>query len=233
MKIFVGGCSFSATSDSHDGRGDLYGDFLAKSIGATFIDASVGCGSNKRIWRKITKYIMDGELTSDDILIMQYTDKSRTEFFSNYKLQNVKPEMINIPVANSEEYYDGRILKFKFHITNDQPNWTKQERNFLQLYEDYFIGREYIDEEFKYTNYMFQSMLKNYNIKVVFLKTIYFQDTNTLLPEFQPNILDVSNITKDFPIHRSNGIDELHLSQKGHFYLAELLENHIKKLNYI
>jgi hypothetical protein len=233
MKLFVGGCSFSATSDAHDGRGDLYGDVLANSIGATFVDVSAGCGSNKRIWRNITNYIMNGELTSDDILIMQYTEKARTEFFSNYKLQSVKAEMIDKPVSNSEEYYDGRILKFKFHMTQFNPNWTKEERDFLQSYEDYFIGKEYIDEDFAFTNYMFQSMLKQHNIKVVFLKTAYFQETEKIIPEFQSTILDLMNITEDYPFNRSCGIDKSHLSQEGHRYLARVLEEHIKKLNYI
>lgn len=234
MKLFVGGCSFSATCDGHDGMGDLYGDFLAKSIGVTFVNVAAPCGSNKRIWRNITDYIMKGELTSDDILIMQYTEKARTEFFSNYKLQSVKPEMIDKPVSNSEEYYDGRILKFKFHMTRNQPNWTKEERDFMELYENYFIGDNYLDEDFRFTNYMFQSMLKTHNIKVIFLKTPYFEGEGLkIIPEFKQHALDIRNITEDYPLHWSNGVDKSHLSEAGHRYLAKLLEEHIKKLNYI
>jgi hypothetical protein len=234
MKLFVGGCSFSATCDGHDGRGDLYGDYLSKSIGATFVNVSSPCGSNKRMWRNITKYIMNGELTSDDILIIQYTDKSRTEFFSNYKLQSVQSNMINKSVSNSEDYYDGRILKFKFNIPKESHDWTKEENNFTQLYEDYFIGNEYMDEDFKFTNYMFQTMLKTHNIKVVFLKTVYFHGNDLKIsPEFQSSILDICNITEDYPLHWSRGVDNSHLSEAGHRYLANLLEEHIKKLNFI
>jgi hypothetical protein len=233
MKLFVGGCSFSATCDGHDGRGDLYGDYLSKSIGATFVNVSAPCGSNKRIWRNITNYIMNGELTSDDILIIQYTDKARTEFFSNYKLQSVQSNMINKSVSNSEDYYDGRILKFKFNIPKESHDWTKEENNFTQLYEDYFIGNEYMDEDFKFTNYMFQTMLKKHNIKIVFLKSLYFQETEKIIPEFQPNILDICDITDSYPKHRSNGNDRTHLSKEGHRYLANLLEEHIKKLNLV
>ena len=142
--------------------------------------------------------------------------------------------MIDIPVSNSEEYYDGRILKFKHHMKGANSHWTKEENDFMELYENYFIGDNYLDEDFKFTNYMFQSMLKTHNIKVIFLKTVYFHGEGLkIIPEFQSSILDICNITEDYPLHWSRGVDNSHLSEAGHRYLANLLEEHIKKLNYI
>ena len=78
MKLFVGGCSVSDYSQVNY----VYGELLAKKIDCEYIHEASSCGSNWRIWRKIINHIMSGNLTSNDLLIIQYTTLERKEFWT-------------------------------------------------------------------------------------------------------------------------------------------------------
>ena len=104
MKVIVAGCSFS---DYMEDNSYVYGDRLAMMLGATYIHEGAGAGSNWRIWRRITKMVLDDFLMPNDIVIIQYTGLERTEFWSDSqpnKWHNV-PERKNT-ITVREPYCD-------------------------------------------------------------------------------------------------------------------------------
>jgi enterochelin esterase-like enzyme len=84
MKVIVGGCSVSDYTGPEVKK--VYGEILANNINAEYIHHGAGCGSNYRIWRTITRMVMNNEIDKDDIVFIQYTDVSRQEYWSSYIL---------------------------------------------------------------------------------------------------------------------------------------------------
>ena len=77
-KLFVAGCSISnRTQVTHS-----FGDFVAEELGMQFVNLAGGAGSNKRSIRLVVEQIRAGNLTSNDLLIFQWTQPSRTELHS-------------------------------------------------------------------------------------------------------------------------------------------------------
>ena len=83
-KICVAGCSFS----DYTKVDKVYGEYLAEKLGYDYLHEGAGCGSNWRIWRQVYKNIRDHHLTSNDILIVQYTITERQEFYSRFDLEH-------------------------------------------------------------------------------------------------------------------------------------------------
>lgn len=225
MKLFVAGCSISDYDyNPQSNVQNVYGDYLSKLLNCEYVHESVGCGSNHRIWRKITNHIIDGNLTSDDLLLIQYTEKSRTEFFSNIPLKYGQE------ISNTmSEYYDkGRVIKFKVGESNNSARLTK-ENEFLNLYENYFLDKDFIDDEFNYHNFMFQHMLKNNGIKTIFIK--HFYDGFGLIEPFGCNSFQIEYKILNDSRYRVSDIDYTHFSEKGHKLIGDMLFEHIKKIN--
>lgn len=175
---------------------------------------------------------MSGELTPDDVLVIQYTEKARREFFTNCQLL---PEHENMEPKNTiyEYYKDGRIIKFKTDLAG-LPVLTKKENLFYNLYQEHFLDIDYVEDEFQYHNFMFQNMLKHLNIKVVFLVTHYLEGReNNFISYYQERLIDQSHLLNENEQYRLNGIDYGHLSPEGHIHLSNVLHEHIKKLGYI
>ena len=124
-KLFAAGCSISTRCYANTS----YPEELAKLLNYELVNCTAGCGSNYRTWRMITKHIMDGNLTSDDLVIIQYTEPTRREFWSRFPKNNDNYK---------DEYDDGSILRFKF----DSYLWqlTKEEIEFLRTYETNFVN---------------------------------------------------------------------------------------------
>ena len=90
-KLFTAGCSVSIRNNCKTS----YPEELAKLLNYELVNCAAGCGSNYRIWRMITKHIIDGNLTSDDLVIIQYTDQIRREFWSRFSPENMD-ELVNL-----------------------------------------------------------------------------------------------------------------------------------------
>jgi hypothetical protein len=213
-KLFAAGCSISTRCSGKTS----YPEELSKLLNYELVNCTAGCGSNYRIWRTITKHIMDGNLTSDDLLVIQYTEPTRREFWSKFPKNND---------SFKDLYDDGTIVRFKF----DSYIWqkTKEEIEFLRLYEFNHVNDTFETENFNINNFNFQHMLKNHNIKVIFIKT-----TRISVPDFftfdeykKYFYYDVSN--KDVT-NNQNSKDIGHFNDKGHKLIAENLYQHILNL---
>ena len=215
-KLFTAGCSVSIRNNCKTS----YPEELAKLLNYELVNCAAGCGSNYRIWRMITKHIMDGNLTSDDLVIIQYTDQIRREFWSRFSPENMDVNM-------EESYDDGKLIRFK----TDSYLWQKEyeEIKFFKLYEENFINDKFSKEVFDTNNFNFQNMLKNYNIKAIFLKTDRMNLGDIfILDEYKKmQLYDKSNT--DWSNNQTN-TDACHFSDKGHILMANNLYNHIINL---
>jgi len=213
-KLFTAGCSISTRCNAKTS----YPEELSKLLNYELVNCTAGCGSNYRIWRMITKHIMDGNLTSDDLVVIQYTEPTRREFWSRFPKGNDNYK---------DSYDDGNVLRFKI----DSYLWqkTKEEIEFLRTYETNFVNDSFENENFHVNNFNFQHMLKTHNIKVIFVKT-----TRISVPDFftfneykTAFYYDSSN--KDITNNQSSK-DSGHFSHKGHKLIAENLYKHIINL---
>ena len=214
-KLFTAGCSISTRCNGKTS----YPEELAILLNYELVNCAAGCGSNYRIWRMITKHIMDGNLTSDDLVVIQYTEPTRREFWSKF------PKKKNWDYA--EDYDGGSVMRFKI----DSYLWqnTKEEVEFLRTYEFNHLNDSFETENFHVYNFNFQHMLKSHNIKVVFIKT-----TRISVPEFftfdeykNAFYYDTSNSEK---VNNQSLKDTGHFSDKGHKLIAENIYQHILNL---
>jgi len=222
-KLCVAGCSISDYT-----RVDrTYGEILSENLGFEYLHEGSGCGSNARIWRRITNHILAGTLTENDIIIIQYTEPVRTEFWSVYPMPSYKHE------GPSEEpsHNGGRILKWKMGSYTWQH--YEIEKNFHRAYEKYFVNDKFSRENFTVNNFNFQHMLSNLKMKVIFnmTKRIGQFEDEIILDCYKPLIYrDITAAVKEYDLAEN---DQCHMNQAGHEITAENLKNHILNLNLI
>jgi len=230
MKLFVAGCSVS----DYTLVDKVYGEFLAEKLNMDYVHEAAGCGSNYRIWRTITKHVMNNNLTENDLLIIQYTNTNRYEFWSCLANNYTSEEFPDSRYTVREKYDGGSLIRFKI----DSYQWQQHEIeiDFHKTFQKYFLSERYSDDLFEVNNYNFQHMLSNKNIKAIFInpgrgpipvkgKNIY----DMLFDEFKKNYYSWSyhHITdREFDLPN----DTAHFNQKGHERLAQELYEHINKL---
>jgi hypothetical protein len=229
-KLCVAGCSFS----DYTYVDNVYGDFLSRLLNFDYLHEGAGCGSNWRIWRKITGHVLNKTLVPGDIIVIQYTNPERREFYSK-----------NVPYANPhldpkngvkicEAYDDGSIIRYKYgsHEWQDYENDAK----FLLEYENAHINSVYDLECFNSQHAMFQEFMKNHNMTVVFINGRYAtmnDQTLDIIDVFKPYVFDES---LDF-IHSEEYAlspgDVGHMNEAGHKKFSEMLYEHFKTINII
>ena len=77
--LLVAGCSVSDYSEVKQ----TYGEYLANKLNLNYVHRAAGCGSNWRIWRVIFDAVNNKIITPEDLIIVQYTEITRTEFWSD------------------------------------------------------------------------------------------------------------------------------------------------------
>ena len=217
-KLFVAGCSVS----DYTLVDETYGDMLSKKLKYDYIHEAAGCGSNWRMWRKITNHIINGNLTKNDLLIIQYTSNERREFWTMDEV-----DYINGKINIREKYENGgSIIRFK----TQSHTWQvlNEEKTFFKLYEENFLNSDFEDEVFRTQNFMFQHLLKTYNIPVIFFN---FYGGQTFIKELESKIFEITEIRNDPNFFLEN--DMFHLNHYGHEYVSNklleyIIENKIK-----
>jgi hypothetical protein len=223
-KLFVAGCSFSDFTKVTK----VYGQFLAEKLKYQYIHEGAGCGSNWRIWRTITKHIMSGNLTPNDLLIVQYTGRERQEFFSALE----QPKELDRPNSIDylkiiEKFNNGNIIRYKAKSHVWQHN--KEEQVFFELYEKYFVDVKFSKEQFITQNYLFQKMLLSNNINAIFVDTLRSHRLldSDMLPEYLPVFREPVTDLKNLFEYNLEPNDFGHKNQLGHEIFAEWLFAHI------
>ena len=226
-KLFVAGCSFS----DYTGVDRVYGEFLAEKLGYDYVHEGAGCGSNWRIWRVITNHVLSGNLTPDDLLVVQYTSRDRGEFWTSFPQPDkaFKPHTKN-HLSIIDKFRDGgHVIRFKAEAKQWQQN--PEECDFFRVYEKYFVSTQFEQERFRIHNFMFQHMLLSNKIRTIFVRSSRLpkvQDKE-LLPEFLAH--SMTTPMPESPDHNLTPSDTSHLSQFGHEVFAGWLYEHINKFN--
>lgn len=220
-KLCVAGCSISDYTDV-----DLpYGKILANDLGVDYIHEGAGAGSNFRIWRRITNHILDKTITEEDVIVIQYAEIVRNEFWSAF------PDKVPPTQPASDTSHDGgRVIRWKPSAHVWQP--YDAEKHFFEEFERYFVSPRFSKEEFRVNNYNFQQMLKNHNIRTIFLNTTrsYFE-SSYVTDHFLP--YQIFENTHNDPKYNLKENDSCHFSEFGHRYMANELKLHIEKLGWI
>ena len=226
MKVLVGGCSVS--DYTHVDR--VWGEILAEKLKADYIHQGAGCGSNYRMWRKVGQHIMNGDVGKDDIVIMQYTQLHRREYFSPFtkggeELFGSKGRsVLNEPYPDGNIVPYGAIIRYKPNAHTDVLAGESREKKFSKL-RDYFSDPFFEEETFQNQNYMFQSLCLYKNINCYFLDIGYLHELKTyMLPEFVDKYINLRGLFEKYPLH---GTDKGHYSQEGHNVVADILLNTI------
>lgn len=221
-KLCVAGCSVSDYTDV-----DLpYGKILATDLGVDYLHEGAGAGSNFRIWRRITNHILNNTITEEDVVVIQYTEIVRNEFWS--ALPNPVSNYTAPPADLSHD--GGRVIRWKPSAHTWQP--YDEEKQFLKEFEQYFVSPRFSEEEFRVNNYNFQQMLKNHKIRTIFLNTTRSNlISNYVIDHFQP--YQIFEDTHSNPEYNLRENDTCHFSEFGHRYMASELKSHIEKLGWI
>jgi hypothetical protein len=230
MKVIVGGCSLSDYTGPTVNR--VYGEILANNITAEYVHHGAGCGSNYRIWRNITRMVMNNEITKDDIVLIQYTNPSREEYWSSAVLSEALDRFDDYKkIEIREQKYNGDIIRWKpeahnWHKTNDS------EYTFFKLKEEHFTSTEFDEERFEYNHFLFHNLMVSKNIKVA-----YIVPDGAWLGGYSGDNVNLFN--KNGEIHITDDMtflypgeylqDAGHWNQKGHEYVATVLEKFIKE----
>lgn len=233
--LVVGGCSFSDRYCINDPLGKFefvdasYGQILADKINYNYVHYARSCGSNDRIWRLIGNDVMNGKITSEDLVLIQYTEVTRREFVF---LENpkTKDKRIEEPYSIENDTY---IVSFKFNSHDFYDNKILNQT--FKNYEDYFVDSQFDYERFELKNLMFQTLLSYHNINAYFLiLNVYGPEIEKIIKTdlFKDKIYIDRQIGFE-PQHRYNGDDEFHLSNAGHYKLANDLFNYLKEKNEI
>ena len=221
----VVGCSFS---DQLEYNKTNWGAELAGQLNYDHVHEARGCGSNYRMWRTVTTAILEGTLTSKDLLCVQYTNNDRVEFWSDTVHQGD-------PRLGSWEpwHQGGSIERFK----DGAWTWNGQYpnlRKFFFQYETHFCNPSYNDHMFKVYHTMFQCLLKEHQIPAVFMYTRYkyFDGQFTLVDPFaawafREDTEQIKNTANWYALD-----DGAHLNDQGHKQFADQVYRHLDSLSF-
>lgn len=221
----VVGCSFS---DQLEKNQTSWGHELALLLGYEYLHEARGCGSNYRMWRVVTTAVLEGTLTSKDLLCVQYTNNDRMEFWSDTVHQGD-------PKLGSWEPWPqgGSLERFK----DEAWSWNGQYpnlRKFFFQYETHFCNPTYNDHMFKVYHAMFQCLLKEHHIPTVFMQTRYkyFDNQIDLIAPFKSWAFreDADEIKNTANWYEPD--DGAHLSDSGHRQFAGQVHAHLASLSF-
>lgn len=210
VNLFVGGCSFSSPFNLDPSQS--WPALVANETGYNLIDESSIAGSNYRIWRKTVTAIENRTISPNDIVIIQYTEPHRSEFYSPLS-RNIEFKDRH---AAAEEYHNGYIVKNKWGL---EITGVGKEKKYGYL-SRFFSCDEFDMERFEIEHAMFQGYLQNLGFKrVAFIVSNYFPALEkTLYP-----VIDCNDVLKH---HQPN--DTYHLNELGHTMVAQRVLNLIK-----
>lgn len=210
-KLIVAGCSVSDYTNVKK----VWGEYLAEQLNYEYVHEAAGCGSNYRMWRVLTTHILNGNITANDTVVVQYTTLERNEFWSPI----VENDWLRDPA------FDGNIIRFK----SGSHTWAKgSEKKLMKLYER-FINDDFEKEKFANNHMMFQCLAKEYKIKNLYFVKLgaYGLEDLLFLPQYKNNFFNYSNIFDKSENHITN--DRYHLSDIGHKLLSTMIYNNIKE----
>lgn len=210
--LLVAGCSVSDYSEVKQ----TYGEHLANKLKLNYIHRAAGCGSNWRMWRVIFDAVNNKIVTPEDLIIVQYTEITRTEFWSD----TISYNPLEDPVDTG-----GVMIRWKL----DAHKWTPNKSS-KPLFKEYL---KHVDVNVEWNKFvqqhtMFQCFMKDRGFKNLYFliaPKYSFCDVNGDLKVI------VEDSYKDNLIYYENMFehataDGLHMNEIGH----HLLGNHLEQM---
>lgn len=210
--LLVAGCSVSDYTEVEQ----TYGEHLAKHLNLNYIHRAAGCGSNWRMWRVIFDAVNNNIITPEDLIIVQYTEITRTEFWSdtsgNWTLED--------PLDTG-----GVMIRWKM----DAHEWTPNI-NSRQLFREYL---KHIDLNVEWNKFvqqhtMFQCFMKERGFKNLYFLVApgySFKDAkanrNVIVEDFYKD-----NVISYNRMFRHANADGFHMNETGH----DLLGKHLAQM---
>lgn len=247
-KLYVSGCSYS----DYTGVDYTWGDYLAEMLQYEYHHHAVGAGNNDRTWRIFTRKIVSGEITSDDLIVIQYTDRFRRELPASAETY----EPIFIPPNDTRPgkpvpwIFESDTPYGKMYTTNlkmDSCTWVGSPHDQLhRVYQETAIDDNWTKEHFFTQHAMFKALCDQHNIRLVILRTQYdgmlapiqdyyadHENTNFVYAEhiLFPGNTRPQQSEYDLGLVCSTHWDRSHLSSIGHIALAEGITEYIVKNN--
>ena len=247
-KLIVIGCSFSDRTRVLR----CYGDYLSEILGLEYVHLARGASSNDRTWRVLTKHILDGTITSKDIVVVQYTDLHRREFPSyghNYEDYYVPEKSKYVgPIEKYQSSFNKDDIYFVSHYKADSSTWQANDcdKEMHSVYQKNCSVEE-MDLDYFYTRHrQFEALCEVYNIKLVIFWSRYsgrsnpdivlnnYGRRNLLLEKSYWSYLDKQE-QDTLVLGYDGGNTEIwdcsHLNDAGHQFTAEKLAEHIRSKN--
>jgi hypothetical protein len=210
--IHIFGCSASQRVKVNK----CYGDFLSDKLSQPLNLQAAGCGSNYRIARVLSNQLKTNQIASSDLVIIQYTESTRNEFFT-YNVETHPKINFTDNIQIREDYTNGQVIRYKAGAGNWQP--SKIESKFFNLYEKNFLNPEFEDEKFSSLNFQLQCMLAYKKVNAYFLLINgYTPDTFDTIDYFSNRCIQVPD-----PKQKQLFIDDGHFHETGHKYVANLI----------
>lgn len=221
-KLLVAGCSWSDRTQVNK----CYGEWLGEEFNAEYHHHGSGIGSNWRIWRTVSDKIINQTFNRDDILIIQYTEPTRQEFWSSCtETDETKLTDKYGNVILREEFDDGQIIKFKVNMSKNQI--SKEEVELYKLYESYFLNWKFEMQKQKQYHMMFQCMCKEYDLpNVFFVRALGYGVllSYPMLPYYDNNTITLySDDTEYKEEYWLAPNDPNHLNASGHKWFSKWL----------
>lgn len=252
-KLFVFGCSYS----DRTGVKKAYGDYLAELTGLEYHHCAKGGTSNDRTWRMATRMIIDGEITPNDILMIQYTDRHRREFASygigydehlqviiNDNKGNEIPSGVHPLDKTTTECGTFYTSNYKMHSHSWQLNHF--DRAVHKAHEDCTCVDQFDNEYFKTRHRQFEAFCEVNNINLVIYwcrLSDHMIDHNILSTYGRRYLINEENFISREPPHcfkyelgdpnDTNHWDDSHLSVLGHETVAKNLAEHLYRFSLI
>lgn len=251
--LFVSGCSYS----SYTGVLNVWGEYLAELLGYQYQHNAIGCGNNDRTWRIFTRKIISGEITSQDLVVIQYTDTNRREFSASeafYEPLYIDPRLselenhIKIPWIHESSTPYGNM--YTTNYKSGSHAWVGETCTQLHYqYENTAVDENWELEHFFTQHAMFKALCDQHGIRLVVLhsqydghlipREMFFHDwTNTYsldadLILFPNGRSENSQSEYDLGYGPNNPDhwDTSHLSPLGHQVLAAGIHQYIVKNN--
>ena len=217
--LLVAGCSVS--DYTHVDK--VWGEYLAEELNLNYIHEGAGCGSNWRMWRIIVDAVKSKRILPDDIVLLQYTEVTRREFWSPNE-NKPHPMLSSNKAWMNDVYGNGNIIRYKL----DADKWIphKGDKKFFSAYNRH-VDQEFEEELFAQQHSMFQCFMKQHGFN-----NVYF----VLLGQYGSVMIDKNNhlmiepCYKDNCYHNNSAFNQLedhlpndcgHFSELGHANLAK------------
>lgn len=222
-KVVVAGCSVS--DYTHVDK--VYGEMYSKKIKARYLHEGAGCGSNYRMWRKLGHHIMSGNVTKDDIVILQPTQLARREYYSPFTAGGEHLHGSNGKSLLNETYNsEGSIVRYKPNAHTDVLSAHPIEKKFSEL-RDNFFDPDFEAETFRNQMNMFQALCSCKDINLWIIDVGYVNNIQDCIWNKSKSI-NMKWIRMSHPLmDPKHGRDTGHFSQEGHRVAADTLLNTI------